>query len=129
MNALVKFLNWLTDMDWGWWPLLSMRPPRDKPINSAILLKITPCFGTIVGLAVAAIKHHLRSPARIAVDVLIAWLAFFVLYRFTFAVAWNSRARILSCDMAERRGSPGDGPAASVGDSGAAGGTPSVSRS
>ena len=126
MKALVNFMNWLTDMDWGWWPLLSARPPKDRPIDSAVLLKITPCFGTAAGLVIAVIEHHLTSLVRVAGDLVFGWLGFFILYRFTFALAWNSRAKQLRQSAAEPGASPNGGPATRSGDSGAGGGPPSV---
>jgi hypothetical protein len=127
MKALVDFMNWLTDMDWGWWPLLGARPSKDKPINSAVLLKITPYFGTATGLVIAIFEHHLTSLLRVAADVLVGWLVFFILYRFTFALAWNSRARLLGHSLAEPSASPNGGPTLPPGDSAATEGPPSVS--
>ena len=120
-------MNWLTDMDWGWWPILSARPPKDRPINTAVLLKITPIFGTAAGLALAAIEQHLNSPIRVAADVLVGWLGFFVLYRCTFALAWNSRAKRLGRKLAEPGASPNGGPTEPFGTSAVGGGPPSVS--
>jgi len=127
MKALVKLMNWLTDMDWGWWPLLSARPPKDRPIDSAVVAKITPFFGTGAGLLIAVIEHHLASPLRVALDVLVGGAAFFILYRFTFALAWNSRARLLSHNPAEPGAAPNGGPATPVGGSAVREGPPSAS--
>jgi hypothetical protein len=95
MKALIDFMNWLTDMDWGWWPLLSARPSKEKPIDSIVLAKITPFFGTLTGLLIAVIANHFTSLRRVLVDVGLAWVLFFIGYRLTFAIAWNSRARLL----------------------------------
>ena len=126
MKALIDFMNWLTDMDWGWWPLLSTRPPREKPIDVPVLARITPFFGTVLGLLIALIGHHLASPVRIALDLVLGWVVFFTGYRLTFAVAWNSRAKLLR-RPAEPGASPNGGPAKPLGNSGAGGGPPSVS--
>jgi hypothetical protein len=125
VKALVKFMNWLTDMDWGWWPLLSARPSKDSPIDRTVLLKITPFFGSAAGLVIGVIEHHLASPLRVAADLLIGWLAFFIGYRLTFALAWNSRARTLR--PAEPCAAPKGGPATAPADPKASGGPPSVS--
>jgi len=101
MNPIINFMNWLTDMDWGWWPLLRFRPPKDEYIDNIVVLKITPFFGTVFGILIAIIWNHLHSPARIFLDVLNTWVLFFILYRITFAPAWNSRARILRKIRAE----------------------------
>jgi hypothetical protein len=127
MRALVDFMNWLTDMDWGWWPILSARPSRDKPINSAVLFKITPYFGTATGLVIAIFEHHLNSLVRLATDVLVGWVGFFILYRFTFALAWNSRVKLLNHNVAEHGAPPNGGPAMSPCGSRVGDGPPSVS--
>ena len=95
MKVVIDFMNWLTDMDWGWWPLLSARPSKERPIDIVVLAKITPFFGTLAGLLIAVIANHFTSLRRVLVDVGLAWVLFFIGYRLTFAIAWNSRARLL----------------------------------
>jgi hypothetical protein len=125
MKALIDFMNWLTDMDWGWWPLLSARPLRQNPIGVTVLAKITPFFGTVLGLLLFVIGQRPPSPVWIPVDLVLGWVGFFICYRLTFAVAWNSRARLLG-----RSGKPGaapnGGPAVTPGKSGAGGRAPSA---
>jgi len=29
-DQLENLINGLTDMDWGWWPVLFLRPPKTK---------------------------------------------------------------------------------------------------
>ena len=41
MRKLEDFLNSLTDMDSGWWPVLFLRPPKDKEIDNRLLLRLT----------------------------------------------------------------------------------------
>ncbi|MDP2984206.1 MAG: hypothetical protein Q8O92_12865 [Candidatus Latescibacter sp.] len=106
MKAIINFLNLLTDTDWFWSPLLRFRPPKDKNIGSIVVLKITPFIGTVAGIIFAAIQHHLQSPTHFIVDVMFGWVAFFIIYRITFAPAWNSRARMLRQNRAEQGASP-----------------------
>ena len=84
--------------------------PKDRLIDSAVLMKITPCFGTAAGLVIAVVEHHLTSPVRLAADLVFGWLGFFILYRFTFALAWNSRAKLLRQSAAEQRCEVGSAP-------------------
>ena len=95
MKAIINFMNWLTDMDWAWWPILRFRPSKDKDIDSIVVLKVTSVFGTALGIIIAATEYHRLSPAYFIVIVMISWVAFFIIYRITFALAWNSRARLL----------------------------------
>lgn len=93
MKILFSFMNWLTDMDWGWWPLLKCRPPRDQKIDASVLMKITPFFGTVVGILIAVIRHQMKPPTTLILWIIVGWVLFFILYRLTFAVAWNVRAK------------------------------------
>ncbi len=94
MESVVRYLNKLTDMDWGWWPLLHLRPEKDEDIDNIVLLKITPVFGTFATLI--AILPNLPLSVQLSITVLLCcWVAFFVVYKFTFAAAWNKRARML----------------------------------
>ena len=101
MNKLVDVLNWLSDQDWEWWPLVGLRPPKDEDISNLLVLRLTPFFGTLSGLAIAGVAGHLRSPPHLLLDLVIGWVAFFVLYRASFAPAWNARARSLRAQGAE----------------------------
>jgi len=53
MDGLERFMNRLTDADWGWWPVVFLRPPQDRDIDTLVLLKITCVFG--VGAAAIAV--------------------------------------------------------------------------
>ena len=88
-------MNALTDMDWGWWPLLKHRPPQEQRIDAGVLLKITPFFGTITGVLIALATHRANNAATLTICIAAGWIAFFILYRLTFAIAWNYRAKQL----------------------------------
>lgn len=95
MKNIVDFMNWLTDMDWGWWPVLRLRPSKEKYIDSKLVLKITPIFGTAAGLIVAFFGYRILTPEIVILSVVGTWPVFFFAYRFTFALAWNARAEVL----------------------------------
>ena len=101
MNKLWSFMNWLSDMDWGWWPLLKYRPAKDRNIDSRVLFKVTPVFGSIAGVLIAAGSSLLLNPLAVAGCIAVGWMLFFALYRITFAVAWNRRAKELRKAQAE----------------------------
>jgi len=96
MRKLEDFMNWLTDMDWGWWPVVFLRPPKDRDIDNVVLLKMTAWFGTIIAVITLLIDFR-RTHTLTAMDnagrVLFCWFAFFLLYKFTFAIFWNRRVK------------------------------------
>ena len=98
-------MNWLNDMDWGWWPVVFLRPPKDKDIDNPVLLKMTLFFGPVTGLIpllwVAFHAIMAASLANIVIFLLIGCAAFFVFYKCTFAVFWNRRARRLRANQTQ----------------------------
>ena len=50
IDHIENFMNQLTDMDWGWWPVLFLRPAKDKVIDNIILLKLSMVFGSSIGI-------------------------------------------------------------------------------
>lgn len=100
MNRIIDTLNWLSDQDWEWWPLLRCRPDKNQFITTWLVLKMTPVFGTLSGLAITAIAQHLASIQHLLLDVAAGWVLYFMIYRATFAPAWNARARSLRVEHA-----------------------------
>lgn len=103
MRRIAVALNWLSDQDWSWWPLVKYRPAKERVISNILVLKMTPLFGTLSGLAIAVIARHLPSLAYVLVDIAVGWIAYFVIFRASFVPAWNSRARSLKGNTAGRR--------------------------
>ncbi|NOU20362.1 MAG: hypothetical protein HOO93_00990 [Methyloglobulus sp.] len=89
-------MNWLTDMDWGWWPIVSLRPPKDRDIDNRVLFKISPVFGGMAALlciVLLASRHMISfTVAKVVVIYLLCCVGFFVVYKLTFAYFWNRRA-------------------------------------
>ena len=99
MNKLEDFMNALTDMDWGWWPVVSLRPKKHEDIDNRVLLQISPIFGSVLGLILLYLRE-IRHGATFDLVVLFAYLlfgviTFFILYKVTFAYFWNRRAERL----------------------------------
>jgi len=90
------FFNKLADADWTWWPLLSLRPPRDQKINNLRLLKLTAFLGTFAGLAVfllGGLSHKIPFTILNALLWLaLAWVFIFAYCKFLLALFWNRRA-------------------------------------
>jgi len=96
MKPIIDSLNWLSDQDWNWWPLLKLRPSQHDRITDRVVLKLTAFFGTLSGLAIVAIARHYSSAEHVLIDMAIGWAAFYAIYRVTFVPAWNVRARRLA---------------------------------
>ena len=95
MNKIISVMNWLTDMDWSWWPLLRCRPAKNEYIDNLVVLKITPFFGTIAGLIPISMMNNFDDLKVVIFFLLFGWVGFFILYRLTFSIAWNIRANSL----------------------------------
>jgi hypothetical protein len=98
LEGLERFVNFVSDRDSEWGPLLFLRPERDERMTSARVALLSILYGVVAGVAVNAVVrltgeraeslHPLFFPASVT-------LAFFVVYRFTFAFGWNRRAERL----------------------------------
>ncbi len=96
MRKLEDTMNWLSDMDWGWWPIVSLRPPKDRDIDNKVLFRISLFAGTVMGLLVyimlAAKRTAPVTPKHVIAFIVLGIAVFFVLYKVTFAYCWNRRA-------------------------------------
>jgi hypothetical protein len=90
----MDLLNLLSDRDTAWWPFLHLRPPKDRPITSARVAYLAILYGMFAGMltnAILALSGQAKHMNPL-IFPLCAMAAFFVLFRFTFAIAWNRRA-------------------------------------
>jgi hypothetical protein len=103
LDKLEEFMNRLTDMDWGWWPILGLRLPKDRDMDNPVLLRLSLLYGSIVGalflsvFVIGATEMLTTGDVIFAVVfcMLLGWILFFVIYKTTFAYFWNRRARRL----------------------------------
>ena len=98
LDKVENFMNMLTDIDSGWWPVLFLRPAKNKNIDNTILVKLSLVFGPILGLGLwfsSFANTGIINFGNALLFVLTACLLFFVLYKVTFAYFWNRRARRL----------------------------------
>ena len=99
MKRIEEYMNRLTDMDWGWWPFLSLRPAKDAEISNSLLLKMAACYGSFYGLIFGVFESIVSrrfSIRELLLYVLTMSVFFFIGYKLTFAVFWNRRARRLT---------------------------------
>ncbi len=98
IDQIENFMNQLTDMDWGWWPVLFLRPAKEMDIDNITLLKLSMVFGSSIGLLfllVVFLTSGVTTWGIFLFCILLGWLLFFVVYKITFAYFWNRRARRL----------------------------------
>jgi hypothetical protein len=53
MDQFERMAGWLTDMNWGWWPFLYLRPPPHVQLTTARVAKMAIHYGPLVGGALA----------------------------------------------------------------------------
>ncbi len=88
-------INALSDQDWAWWPLLSLRPPRDEALSEARLFLIAILFGGLCAAAAVALLWLLFGPPLPLAAASIAAVTFALFYlaaRLTLFRSWNRRA-------------------------------------
>lgn len=100
IEKIEKFMNKLTEMDWGWWPVVSWRPAKDENIDNSLLFKMMFVFGSPIGVILLVYFYQPGMPiiGNLVLFTLIGWVFFFIFYKFTFAYFWNRRARRLRRD-------------------------------
>ena len=98
IDQIEAFMNKLTDIDWGWWPVVFLRPAKDKDIDNVILLKLSLVFGSAIALfwllLVFLRKEFITSGTFVSAFIL-GWLFFFVGSKISYVYFWNRRARRL----------------------------------
>lgn len=89
-------LNTLTDQDWAWWPFVELRPRADTPMSTRRVLKMSLHYGPLIAmiLLVPCIRQLAVGDAVTLIAASIGLT--FLIWRFTFAVAWNRRANRLT---------------------------------
>jgi hypothetical protein len=88
LDKLENAMNWLSDQDWGWWPFLFLRPKKHEDMSTPEVAKMSFYYGIPLGLIFYIIFRDFQW-------FLAGIVLFFVLFRLTFAMAWNRRARRL----------------------------------
>jgi hypothetical protein len=88
-------LNYVSDLDHEWGPLLFLRPERRAPMTSPRVAALAVLYGVLVGCAVNVVVRLTGEHAD-ALNPLFfpaaTTIVFFAFYRLTFAQCWNRRA-------------------------------------
>lgn len=126
MSAWERFFNAQSDQDWTWGPFVSLRPPRDQPIQvwvwvrlflvfTALGLSLLALLALAVVLAPRLVPHHQPLPPPLPetfatlhtmaadpgtrlllVGLLMALPPLFFLFCLPYHRAWNRRAAWLA---------------------------------
>ena len=105
-HRLEDRINALSDQDWAWWPLLSLRPRRDEALSEARLFLIAILFGGLCATAAVALLWLLFGPPLPLAAASIAAVTFALFYlaaRLTLFRSWNRRAARLGAAAARDR--------------------------
>ncbi len=101
MRIIENFINWLTDMDWQWYPYLSLRPEKHEAMDSLFILRVTgyytPVFGVFSLMLLFLFPRFYFlgiNPPLLGFFASLVFFAtgFFIVMRLVVATAWNSRA-------------------------------------
>jgi len=87
-------LNFLNDMDANWWPFLFLRPEPYERMTSPRVAVLAALYGVLTGTFMNAVLAITGKADGVSLWTFPVWttLGFFVIYRLTFAYAWNCRA-------------------------------------
>ena len=99
IEDLERFVNHLSDHDHGWWPFLFLRPEPEAPMTTARVALLSALYGVLPGLLVNALVRFTGEHAERLHPLFFpvaATVAFFAVFRFTFAACWNRRAERLA---------------------------------
>ena len=91
-RSIEDVLNAVSDEDWAWWPFLDLRPASDEPLTTLRVAHMSLCFGPLMALLLLPLTFGNLTVAESIAIVLASIVVTFVIYRTTFAVAWNRRA-------------------------------------
>jgi hypothetical protein len=93
-----RLMNFISDADHGWWPFLFMRPEPDERMTTVRVAALAVLYGLLPAVFVNAVVRVTGENADSLHPLLFplgAVLAFFAVFRFTFAACWNRRAERL----------------------------------
>lgn len=97
MQKFEDVLNQLSDSNWGWQPFLYLRPGKNQDMSYLRVAVMALHYGPLAGLVLLLPGYLAQgkaslSPQWIAQAMVVGIMSFFLIYRLTFAIAWNRRA-------------------------------------
>ena len=94
MRQVEDVLNFLSDIDSNWWPFIFLRPEPYERMTSKRVALLAALYGVFAGAFMDAMLAISGRSHGVSLWTFPAWttIGFFVVYRLTFAYAWNCRA-------------------------------------
>ncbi|WP_394822629.1 hypothetical protein [Pendulispora albinea] len=94
MRQVEDVLNFLSDIDSNWWPFLFLRPEPYERMTSKRVALLAALYGIFTGAFMDALLAVAGRAHEVSLWTFPFWttIGFFVIYRLTFAYAWNCRA-------------------------------------
>lgn len=96
MDRFANALNVVNDLDSTWWPFaLFLRPEPHEKMSNPRVLAIAVIYGVFAGMfgnVALALAHEQARVSSVLMFPLWTTIGFFLVYRATFATAWNWRA-------------------------------------
>jgi hypothetical protein len=92
---LERRANDITDSERTWWPFGILRLSPEEELSTARVATLSAVCGVPSSLVMMLVDHHARgsgTPLRGALFLVWVCVAFFAIYRSTFAYFWNRRA-------------------------------------
>ncbi|WP_220465050.1 hypothetical protein, partial [Colwellia sp. MB02u-9] len=101
-SRIVLIMNWISDKDCLWWPLLKLRPSQDQIFSNKLVI-ILAFIATVIGHSIIIIIRLLSGkevPLDVAIVItIILFLLALTLNKFT-SYCWNVRMKALSVKQA-----------------------------
>jgi hypothetical protein len=103
VDELEGFANEMSDRDADWWPFLALRPDKDARMSTPRVALLAILYGSMLGAIFQLIAALARWPWAVTQPLatpIVLSAVLFVVYRLTFAWAWNRRAERLKARRA-----------------------------
>ena len=87
-------VNWLTDRNWLWWPLLFLRPRQSDHFSFRLAFGLSLLVTVIAHAFVIALRLTMQKPVPVVLAILLTIVILAMAFAWYCAVAffWNRRA-------------------------------------
>ncbi len=93
IEKIIAALNWISDRDSLWWPLLKLRPKKNERYTRKSVFILSSIITIVSHATVILIRIYMGKdiPALSAILVTVGMFVCVVLYQVVFAYCWNYR--------------------------------------
>ena len=91
---IIASLNWISDRDSLWWPLLKLRPKKNERYTWMLVFILSSIITIVAHASVIMIRTYMGKdiPALFAILVTVVMFVCVAIYQVVFAYCWNNRA-------------------------------------